>query len=149
MNYTPEQEKAIADAKARLRAQVTSTPAASAAPDALAEKSLMSRAPGMAADIGLEAGGATAGQMIGVFGGPVGVGIGGFIGGAGGNTAAQMRQIKAGDRSGFSIPEMLGAGVSSIIPGGSLAKAGVKTVAKEVAKQSSAQLAGMAVESLA
>ena len=149
MNYTPEQEKAIADAKARLRAQVTSTPAVSATPDAPVEKSLMSRAPGMAADIGLEAGGATAGQMIGVVGGPVGVGVGGFIGGAGGNAVAQMRQIKAGDRSGFSIPEMLGAGASSIIPGGSLAKAGVKTVAKEVAKQSSAQLAGMAVESLA
>jgi len=148
MKYTPEQEKAIADARARLQAQVTSTPAVSAAPAVPAGKSLMSKAPGMAADIGLEAGGATAGQMIGAIGGPVGVGVGGFIGGAGGNAAAQIRQIKAGDRSKFSVPEMLGSGASSMIPGGSLFKASATTIAKEVAKQSSAQLAGMAIESL-
>ena len=148
MKYKPEQEKAIADARARLQAQVTSSPAVSVAPAAPAEKSLMSKAPGMAADIGLEAGGATAGQMIGVMGGPVGVAVGGFIGGAGGNAAAQMRQIKAGDRPKFSVPEMLGTGASSMIPGGSLFKASAATIAKEVAKQSSAQLAGMAIESL-
>lgn len=148
MKYTPEQEKAIADARARLQAQVTSTPAVSTVSAAPAGKSLMSKAPGMAADIGLEAGGATAGQMIGAIGGPVGVGVGGFIGGAGGNAAAQMRQIKAGDRPKFSVPEMLGSGASSMIPGGSLFKASATTIAKEVAKQSSAQLAGMAIESL-
>ena len=142
---TPEQKEAIANATARMAAQV----AATNSPSAPAEKSLMSQAPGMAADIGLEAGGAAIGQLVGGLGGPVGVGVGGFIGGAGGNAAAQLRQVKAGDRPSFSIPEMLGSGVSSMIPGGSLAKASAKTVAKEIAKQSSAQLAGMAVESLA
>lgn len=140
--FTSEQKEAIANAKARLAAQVAT------APTAPAGKSLMSQAPGMAADIGLEAGSATIGQLAGAPFGPVGVVAGGFIGGAGGNAAAQLRQMQAGDRTKFSYPEMLGSGVSSMIPGSSMVKASAKTIAKEVAKQSSAQLAGMAVESL-
>lgn len=140
--FTPEQKEAIASAKARLAAQVATAPAAPT------QKSFMSQAPGMAADIGLEAGSATVGQLAGAPFGPAGVVAGGFIGGAGGNAAAQLRQMRAGDRTEFSFPEMIGSGVSSMIPGGSLAKASTKTIAKEIAKQSSAQLAGMAVESL-
>jgi hypothetical protein len=140
--FTPEQKEAIASAKARLAAQVATAPVAPA------EKSLMSQAPGMAADIGLEAGGATVGQLVGSRLGLPGVIAGGFAGGAGGNALAQLRQIGAGERSKFSIPEVIGSGASSMFPGGSLAKASTKTIAKEVAKQSSAQLGGMAIESI-
>lgn len=104
-------------------------------------------------DVAIEGGGGAAGQAVGalpVLSAPtlgLSVPIGGFIGGAGGNALKQLRQRSNGERAGFSTSEALGAGVASMYPGSSLAKAGLKTIAKDAALQGGANLAGMAVES--
>lgn len=109
---------------------------------------------GKVADVALEGGGGAMGQAVGAFpalSGPtmgLSVPVGGFIGGAAGNTLAQLRQRSNGERTGFSVPEAVGAGVASMIPGAPMAGAGVKAVAKEGLKQGAANLAGVAVETI-
>ena len=59
-----------------------------------------SRVAELAGDVAAEAGGATAGQMLGLAGGPfapVTVPLGGFIGGGIGNTIAQGRRMARGE----------------------------------------------------
>ena len=112
----------------------------------------LNQADKMGAGMALEGGGGAMGQAIGslpVLSGPslgLSVPIGGFIGGAAGNTMNQLRQRASGERSGFSGSEALGAGVASMIPGAPMAGAGVRAVVKEGVKQGAANLAGVAAE---
>lgn len=103
------------------------------------------------ADMGAEAGGATAGQMLGAATGPfapVAVPVLGGLGGAGGNALAQFRQMKMGERPSFSVGEFAGAGVASMVPGGQLTGAPLRAVAREGSKAALANLAGKASENL-
>lgn len=89
----------------------------------------------LAGDVAAEAGGATAGQMIGLAGGPfapVTVPLGGFIGGGIGNTIAQGRRMARGEQDGFQLGQLLGAAGISAIPGGQVAKGA--TVAGRIAR---------------
>ena len=89
----------------------------------------------LAGDVAAEAGGATAGQMIGLAGGPfapVTVPLGGFIGGGIGNTIAQGRRMTRGEQDGFQLGQLLGAAGISAIPGGQVAKGA--TVAGRIAR---------------
>jgi hypothetical protein len=107
----------------------------------------LKKAGAMAADIGLEGGGATAGQIAGgAIGGPPGVVIGGAIGGGAGNAAAQMRQRRMGERDKFSFGEMGGAAVAAMIPGTNLAKAPAGAVVREMGKQAGGNMIAKAVE---
>jgi len=95
-------------------------------------------------NMGLEAGGATAGQIIGApFEEVGGSHILGAIGGALGNTVAQL--TTPGKR--FSFGEALGAGATGAIPGASLAKAPLKEVAKYGAKQAIGNVARENIQS--
>lgn len=90
------------------------------------------------ADMGAEAGGAAAGQSLGALVPgfePVTIPLGGAIGGAIGNTVAQLRQKHFGERDNFSLGELGASAIAGAIPGGSLAKTGVKAVIKEGVKQ--------------
>lgn len=83
-------------------------------------------------DVLAEAGGATAGQMIGLAGGPfapITVPLGGFIGGGIGNTIAQGRRMARGEQDGFRFGELLASSAISAIPGGAVAK-GASTAAR-------------------
>ena len=83
-------------------------------------------------DVASEAGGAIAGQMIGLAGGPlapVTVPLGGFIGGGIGNTIAQTRRMARGEQDGFRFGELLASSAISAIPGGAVAK-GASTAAR-------------------
>lgn len=102
---------------------------------------------GLVRDMALEGGGATAGQAIGAM--PMlsvptlgaSIPIGGFIGGMGGNIAAQKARGQD-----IQWGEAVGAGVSGLWPGpsGSLGRAGAKTLAKEAGKQAVGNLAATA-----
>ncbi len=85
---------------------------------------------GMMADMGMEAGGATAGQAAGIPFAPATFGasvpIGGAIGGMAGNYGAQRRRISAGEQPKFMLGQMLGAGVAGAIPGASAESAGAR-----------------------
>jgi len=85
-----------------------------------------SRVAELAGDVAAEAGGATAGQMLGVAGGPfapITVPLSGFIGGGIGNAIAQGRRMARGEQEeGFRYGELLGAAGISAIPGGQVAK---------------------------
>ena len=94
-----------------------------------------SRVAELAGDVAAEAGGATAGQMLGLAGGPfapVTVPLGGFIGGGIGNTIAQGRRMARGEQDGFQLGQLLGAAGISAIPGGQVAKGA--TVAGRIAR---------------
>lgn len=107
---------------------------------------------GFLADIALEGGGATAGQLAGAL--PflavptagASVPILGAIGGGVGNVLAQRRQIAAGERPDFSFGELGGTMLSSAIPGSAQAGTGVKLLAKEGLKQATGALAAKTVE---
>lgn len=104
---------------------------------------------GIAADIGLETAGATGGQAAGAFGGPAAfltVPAGGAIGAMGGNAVAQQRRIATGEQEKFHWSEMFGAGVGGLMPGGSLARGGIKTLAKEATKNVVGNTAAVATE---
>lgn len=107
---------------------------------------------GALADIGLEAGGATAGQMIGAFpalsvpSGGLSVPIGGALMGMGGNIAAQNRRMAAGEQDGFKLGQLLSTGLVSAIPGGPAIGAGGRALAREGIKQGAGGLAGKTVE---
>jgi hypothetical protein len=93
------------------------------------------RVAALAGDVAAEAGGATAGQMLGLAGGPfapVTVPLGGFIGGGIGNTIAQGRRMARGEQDGFQLGQLLGAAGISAIPGGQVAKGA--TVAGRIAR---------------
>ncbi len=103
-----------------------------------------------AADMGLEAGGATAGQAIGAFGGPfdpVTIPLGGAIGGAGGDYAAQKRRIAAGEQDKVDFGELAGAAIAGAIPGGSLGRSGSATgnLLRALVKSKAAPIAGEAI----
>jgi len=93
----------------------------------------------MAADTGIEVGGAIAGQLAGAplapatFG--LSVAIGGAIGGAAANIAVQRGQIARGEREDFSFGELAVATGLSAIPGGKALKGGA-TLGKTIAKRS-------------
>jgi hypothetical protein len=100
-------------------------------------------------NLGLEGGGATAGQAAGAPFAPVTFGasvpVGGAIGGFLGNTAAQLTT----PGKSYSFGEALGAGAAGAVPGASLAKAGVKTVAAQAGKNVLGNVAAVNAESLA
>jgi hypothetical protein len=95
-----------------------------------------------AGDIAAEAGGATAGQIVGAWGGPLApitVPLGGMVGGAIGNTVKQYRQMARGERENFSWGDFAGTTATSAIPGSGLVKAvfkgtGARAVAGNVLK---------------
>ena len=91
----------------------------------------------------VEAGMATTGQIMGSLAGPLGAAAGGFLGGAGGNIAAQTMRGQE-----VSLPEAVGAGVSAMIPGRSLAKGGLKALAVEAGKQAGSNVAGLGLQRL-
>lgn len=92
----------------------------------------------------VEGGMATAGQGAGfAIAGPPGASVGGAIGGATGNIAAQMMRGQE-----VSGPEVAGAAVSGAVPGSGLAKMGIRGVAKEAGKQATANIGGLALQRL-
>jgi hypothetical protein len=92
----------------------------------------------MAADTGIEVGGAIAGQLAGAPLAPATFGlsvpIGGAIGGAAANIAVQRGQIARGEREDFSFGELAVATGLSAIPGGKALKGGA-TLGKTIAKR--------------
>lgn len=112
-----------------------------------AEDDKMSSVARIAADVGIETGGALAGAAAGAsigaalapasFGAsvPIGAAIGGIIGGLGGNTIVQRGQIERGERPEFSYGELAATGLLSAIPGGTGAKAGT-SLARNLALRS-------------
>ena len=92
-----------------------------------------------AADVGIEVGGAIAGQLAGAPLAPLTLGasipIGGAIGGASANIAVQRGQIARGEREDFSFGELAVATGLSAIPGGKAVKGGA-TLGKTIAKRS-------------
>ena len=92
----------------------------------------------MAADTGIEVGGAIAGQLAGAPLAPATFGlsvpIGGAIGGATANIAVQRGQIARGEREDFSFGELAVATGLSAIPGGKALKGGA-TLGKTIAKR--------------
>lgn len=107
---------------------------------------------GILADILMEGGGATAGQLIGAI--PAlsvptlgaSVPIGGALGGIVGNLGAQRRRMVAGEQEGFKLGELLGTALVSAIPGAAVEGAGMKALAKEGGKQALGGLVGKTVE---
>ena len=93
----------------------------------------------MAADTGIEVGGAIAGQLAGAPLAPFTFGasipVGGAIGGAAANIAVQKGQIARGEREDFSFGELAVATGLSAIPGGKAVKGGA-TLGKTIAKRS-------------
>lgn len=88
-------------------------------------------------DMGAEAAGSAGGQALGAMTGPVApvaVPVLGSIGGAAGNTIGQLRRMWMGDQQGFKPGQVAGAAITGAVPGGSLAKAGAKTLLKESVK---------------
>ncbi len=92
----------------------------------------------MAADTGIEVGGAIAGQLAGAPLAPATFGlsvpIGGAIGGATANIAVQKGQIARGERENFSFGELAVATGLSAIPGGKAIKGGT-TLGRTIAKR--------------
>jgi len=88
----------------------------------------------------LGAGGQAAGFALG---GPAGAAAGGYTGGFLGSIAGQMMRGEE-----VSLPEATGAAVSSMYPGGSLRKAGVKAIAKEAGKQAGFNVSGLGLQRL-
>jgi hypothetical protein len=110
---------------------------------------------GVLADIGLEAGGATGGQALGVLAAPYTFGasipIGGAIGGGLGNYAAQQRRIAAGEQASVSPGELISSVLTGAIPGSGGLKAAKGTagaIAKEGVKQAAAGLGSKTVETV-
>jgi hypothetical protein len=77
------------------------------------------------------------------LGGPPGAAAGGYTGGFLGNIAGQM--IRGQE---VSLPEATGAGVSAMVPGGSLRRAGAKVLAREAGKQAGANVSGLVLQRL-
>ena len=110
--------------------------------DAKPSSSLGQKAMDFGGDLAAEAGGATAGQMIGgIFAVPTfgaSIAVGGAIGGGIGNTIAQMRRMARGEQEDFSWGQLAGTAGVSAIPGGSMVKAakgiGARAVAGNVGK---------------
>ena len=101
------------------------------------------------ADMGLEGGGAAAGQAVGAMGGfaaPVTVPVGGAIGGSVGNALAQLRQLYMGERKDFSVGEFIAAGAMGSVPGVSLAKAPMREIAGAVGKNVAGNLAAKTIQ---
>ena len=143
MALTEDQKKAVEAAKARRLAakgakdEPTPQPAA---PQAAAPQAAMPRgqapmaasgfmpnlsnvqspspmkAAEFAADVGLEAGGAGVGRVVGSIGGPPGAFIGGGLGGVAGQSLSQLRRMAQGQQESFNPREALAA-----FPGGALA----------------------------
>ncbi len=109
---------------------------------------------GALADIALEGGGATAGQLIGAIPalsvptGGASIPVGGALGGMTGNYAAQRRRMAAGEQEGFRVGELLSTGLVSAIPGSGAATATGKVLAKEAGKQALAGLGSKTIETV-
>lgn len=108
---------------------------------------------GHIADSVLEGGGATLGQMAGAPLAPLTFGasipVAGALGGMTGNVLSQGRRIFAGEQKGFSGGDLVAAGVTGAIPGGSQIKGGVKLLkegAKNVAGNVLAETARTAID---
>lgn len=162
---TREQQQAIAIAEAKMRmaqseagqSQVQQAQVASQASNyrppvvGMAGVSVpVQISPGMVkeflASTALEGGGAAVGQMVGAAGGPaapVTVPIGGAVGGSLGYVANQFRKGESPTLGGIASAATLGA-----VPGGSLAGAPAKTVAKEALKQVAAAEVAAAAKTL-
>lgn len=99
-------------------------------------------AAGMASRSGAPAAGQALGAMTGPFA-PAAVPILGALGGVIGETGAQLME------DGPMRPgAIVGAGLAGLVPGGSLAKAGVGTLAKEGLKATATNLAATNIETL-
>jgi hypothetical protein len=72
-----------------------------------------------AADVGLEAGGAGVGKLVGSLAGPPGAFIGGGVGAVAGQSAAQLRRMSQGQQESFNVREALAA-----FPGGAVSLPG-------------------------
>ncbi len=100
------------------------------------------------ADNAMESGGATAGQVAGAPLAPATFGlsipIGGAIGGGIGNIAAQTRRIQSGDQQKFSYGDLGATMLTSMVPGGSELKGGMKLV-KEGMKNVATNVGAQAV----
>lgn len=109
----------------------------------------------MAADVGLEAGGATGGALVGAMFPPpfnvVTIPAGAVVGGVLGNLGAQERRVLMGEQEKINPGEAAGSGVANLVPGAgglNAARRGVGRLALEGAKQAGAGLAGKATETL-
>lgn len=109
---------------------------------------------GMLADMALEGGGATGGQIIGAIPalsvptGGLSIPLGGAIGGTAGNLASQKRRILAGEQQGYRPGEALASFFTGMIPGASLEASGGKAIAREALKQGAGGLAGRTIETV-
>ena len=142
-NLTKEQKQAIDNARARLGGTGTPQPAAVPAPEQAAPQPAAPRGQApmaasgfmpnlsniqspdirevgqFAADVGLEAGGAGVGKLVGSLAGPPGAFIGGGVGAVAGQSAAQLRRMSQGQQESFNVREALAA-----FPGGAVSLPG-------------------------
>lgn len=106
--------------------------------------------PRVITDTALEGGGATIGQIAGAPFAPatggLSIPVGGSIGGLIGNYGAQKARISSGEQDKVNIGELIGAAITGAVPGSTVAKSGIKTIAKEAAKQGAAGLARNVVQ---
>lgn len=91
------------------------------------------------------AGGAVGGAF---FGGPVGAVAGGSLGAAGGNAGAQKLNQALGFQNDFSKGSVAAAAIGGMVPGGSLAEAGVGQFAAAAAKNVAANTAAVTAQTL-
>lgn len=107
---------------------------------------------GLLADIGLEGGGATAGQALGAFAPPpfnaATIPLGGAVGGALGNYASQKRRVLAGEQASVMPGQLLSSALTGAIPGASLESAGARSMLREGTKQAVGGVAGRTVETM-
>lgn len=107
---------------------------------------------GLLADIGMEGGGATAGQALGAFAPPpfnaAAIPIGGAIGGALGNYASQRRRVLAGEQGSVMPGQVLSSAFTGAIPGASLEAAGARSALREGAKHAAGGVLGRTAETL-
>lgn len=103
----------------------------------------------MAKEAAIMTGAGTVGQILGAPLGPVGVAVGGgLIGGLGGGLIKQLTRLAEDPNYKWKWGELGSDILTSSVPGGPLAKGGVKAVTKEGVKQGAAGLAGTTMESM-
>lgn len=97
------------------------------------------------ADLGIRAGGPAAGQSVGAMTGPAAVIAVPALGALGGAISEYIALKREGKDA--SLGKIIGAAISGAIPGASMAKAGMKEVAKEGTKYAGGELVARTAES--
>lgn len=97
-------------------------------------QSAASKVANLVGDIGTEAGVSMAGQALGAATGP-GYAVIAPAAGLYGNYLKQQREISRGDRKGYSLGEGIASAFLNLIPGQSIAKSTVQTVAKKTGEE--------------